>query len=273
VHAPRKRARRLWARVTAALATLIVAAVAGVALAYPAVAATTCPGCYGLTELEPGVYAEKGLSGEQRERIHRTVAAARDRIEGFYGTPVSSPRLLVCVTDACYARIGGKKERGIAILNRSVMLSPRGLDTVIASHELSHVELHARLASGAEVPQWFDEGLAVVVSDDPRYLRPATAGDRCTTQPTGPLPVTLEEWLAAAGRDATTYAKSACQVHRWLSSNGDRQGLLSLIERLNAGGSFASQVRTASLAPSGDRFPATSGDRPFTADRSSAATG
>ncbi|GAA2284442.1 hypothetical protein GCM10010149_32380 [Nonomuraea roseoviolacea subsp. roseoviolacea] len=239
----------MWARAAAALATLLVAAVAGVVAAYPSVAATTCPGCYGLTELEPGVYAEKSLSGEQRQRIHRTVAAARDRIEGFYGTPVSSPRLLVCVTDACYARIGGKKERGIAILNRSVMLSPRGLDTVIASHEMSHVELHARLAGGVEVPQWFDEGLAVVVSDDPRYLRPEAAGDRCTTPPTGPLPVTLEQWLAAAGKDATTYAKSACQVHRWLRSHDDRQGLLTLIERLNAGGSFASEVSTAPIPP------------------------
>ncbi|GAA3153186.1 hypothetical protein GCM10010486_18760 [Nonomuraea roseoviolacea subsp. carminata] len=253
VHAPRKRSRersrRMWARAAAALATLLAAAVAGVAAAYPSVAATTCPGCYGLTELEPGVYAEKSLSGEQRQRIHRTVAAARDRIEGFYGTPVSSPRLLVCVTDACYARIGGKKERGIAILNRSVMLSPRGLDTVIASHEMSHVELHARLAGGVEVPQWFDEGLAVVVSDDPRYLRPEAAGDRCTTPPTGPLPVTLEQWLAAAGKDATTYAKSACQVHRWLRSHDDRQGLLTLIQRLNAGGSFASEVSTAPIPP------------------------
>ncbi|MFG1943168.1 hypothetical protein [Nonomuraea sp. NPDC048826] len=53
------------------------------------------------------------------------------------------------------------------------MLSPRGADPVIASHELSHVELHTRLA-GAEVPQWFDEGLAVVVCGDPRYLAPAS---------------------------------------------------------------------------------------------------
>ena len=30
------------------VALLIVTAVAGVALAYPSVAATTCPGCYGL---------------------------------------------------------------------------------------------------------------------------------------------------------------------------------------------------------------------------------
>ncbi|MEV0150225.1 MULTISPECIES: hypothetical protein [unclassified Nonomuraea] len=243
MHAPRKRSRRLWARLVAALAVLLVAAVAGVALAYPSVAATTCPGCYGLTELEPGVYAEKDLSDEQREQIRRTVASARDRIESFYGTPLSSPRLLVCMTDACYSRIGGKKERGIAILNRSVMLSPRGLDAVIASHEMSHVELHARLSSGVDVPQWFDEGLAVVVSDDPRYLAPATSGDRCTTPPAGPLPVTLEEWLAAASKDVTTYAQSACQVNRWLRANGDRQGLMSLIGRLNTGASFASATR------------------------------
>jgi hypothetical protein len=252
MHSVRKKSRKPRARILAALlafVVLLIAATAGAAFAYPSVASTTCPGCYGLTETEEDVYAEDNLSDAQRSQVLQLVAQARRLITGFYGTQTSSPTLLICLTEACYQRIGGKKERGIAVLNRAVMLSPRGLNAVIASHEMSHIELHARLASSAAVPQWFDEGLAVVVSDDPRYLAPAPAADRCLIAPTGPLPVTLEEWLSAASKDASTYAKSACQVSRWLHANGDRTALLSLIERLNAGEQFDSIVKLPATYP------------------------
>ncbi|MFI6175244.1 hypothetical protein ACIA8R_06845 [Nonomuraea sp. NPDC051191] len=239
-----KSRRRWWRILVAVLASLLLAAVGGVALAYPSLAATTCPGCYGLTELHPGVYTEDGLTPAQRTRVGEVAEQAARRVTGFYGTRLSSPGLLVCLTDTCYRRIGGGQERGVAVLNRSVMLSPRGLDPVIASHELSHVELHARLASSATVPQWFDEGLAVVVSGDPRYLAPESAPDRCLVAPSGPLPVTLEEWLRTASADPATYARSACQVSRWLRENDGRTGLLGLVARLNAGEPFSTLVRT-----------------------------
>lgn len=231
---------------------LLVAGVAGVALTYPSLAATTCPSCYGLTELSPGVYVEDGLSPAQRSRVGEVVEQAGRRVADFYGARLSSPTLLVCLTEECYRHIGGGQERGIAVLNRSVMLSPRGLNPVIASHEMSHVELLTRLSNPSEVPQWFDEGLAVVVSDDPRYLAPTStessrpaagpAQDRCLVPPSGPLPVTLDEWLRTAGRDPNTYATSACQVSRRLSEHGGRKALLDLITRLNAGEPFASLV-------------------------------
>ncbi|MEW9549118.1 hypothetical protein [Nonomuraea sp. NPDC050783] len=231
----RKRSRRLWARLAAAVAVLLVAAVAGVALAFPSVAATTCPGCYGLTELEEGVYTEPGLTGAQRAQVTEAVAQARRLVTGFYGARRTSPDLLVCLTDACYRRIGGGGERGIAILNRAVMLSPRGANPVIAAHEMSHVELHARLPDADAVPHWFDEGLAVVVSNDSRYLAAPSAPDRCLVEPTGPLPATLDEWLAAGAADPHLYAKSACRASRWLRAHGDRAGLLAQLERLHAG--------------------------------------
>ncbi|WP_219462087.1 hypothetical protein [Nonomuraea rhizosphaerae] len=239
--------RKIWTRILAAVVVLLAAATATVALAYPSLAATTCPTCYGLTELRPGIYTEQDPSPAQQARITQTVDTAAERVEAFYGTRLSSPTLLVCLTEQCYRHIGGHKERGIAVLNRAVMLSPRGLDPVIASHEMSHVELHARLTAASEVPQWFDEGLAVVVSDDPRYLAPRSATDRCLVRPDAPLPVSLDDWLRTAGKDANTYAKAACQVTRWLRSNGDRQGLHSLIQHLNDGTPFDSLVTNQPL--------------------------
>ena len=203
----------------------------GFAFAYPSAAATTCPGCYGLTRVRAGLYSERGLTAEQTAQLVDLAAVARNRVEAFYGDRRTDPRVLACFTDDCYDRIGGGGEKGVAILNRAVMLSPRGLDAVIASHEMAHVELHHRF--DGDIPQWFDEGLAVVISADSRYL-----GEHCRVPFDGPLPETLPAWLTAAGADQQMYAKAGCRVQRWLDANGGRDAVLALIGRLADGSAF-----------------------------------
>ncbi|MEV1003773.1 hypothetical protein [Nonomuraea sp. NPDC050202] len=219
----------------AAAVVLLTTAAAGTAIAFPSVVATTCPGCYGLERLRPGLYVEPDLPQAQRRRVIQVIEQADERVRDFFAGRTSSPDVLVCLTDDCYRRIGGGRERGIAVLNRAVMLSPRGVDPVIASHELTHVELHARLGDG-RVPQWFDEGLAVLVSDDPRYLAPT--GDRCLLDTHRPLPATLADWLRAASADPQLYARAACRVSRWAGTNGGKEGVRALIERLSTGQAF-----------------------------------
>lgn len=236
--------RRGRAWLLAVLAALPIAAAAVVAVAFPSVAATTCPGCYGLERLASGVYAESGLPPARTRQVLSAVEEAERRVGAFYGGRRTSPRILACLSDRCYRHIGGGGERGVAVLNRAVMLSPAGVNPVIASHEMSHVELHARLDSGgAEVPQWFDEGLAVLVSGDPRYLGPETAADRCLVSPGAPLPVTLDAWLRAASADQRAYAEAACRVSRWVAANGGPHAVLDLVRRLNAGETFAAVTR------------------------------
>lgn len=96
-------------------------------------------------------------------------------MQAFYERLDSHPRVLLCETDKCYRPSGGGS-RGIALLDQSLILSPRGADPVIAAHELAPVELHRRtgLAETLQrtVPLWFDERLAVVLSIDLRYLAP-----------------------------------------------------------------------------------------------------
>nr|WP_221381466.1 hypothetical protein [Actinoplanes polyasparticus] len=218
--------------IAAGLIVLLAVAVGGLALAYPSAAATTCPGCYGLTRVHDGLWSERGLTTAQKDQLTTLAADARRRVAEFYGGRESDPRLVACFTDDCYDRVGGGGEKGIAVLNRAVMLSPRGLDAVIASHEMSHVELHERL--DAEVPQWFDEGLAVVVSADPRYL-----GEHCAGPvDDAPLPATLPAWLSAAGADQQVYSRAGCRVSRWLDTHGGPAAALKLIDGLNRGEAF-----------------------------------
>jgi len=224
---------RGWRWLLSGIAAVLLAAVAGLVLAFPAVAATTCPGCYGLEQVRPRLHVEPGVGEAQRRQVVDAVEEGRRRVAEFFGGLRSDPAFLACVTDACYARIGGGGERGIAVLNRAVMLSPRGIDPVIAAHELAHVELHARLGS-ASVPQWFDEGLAVLVADDPRYLLPEGAGDRCRVAPSGPLPDTLDGWLRAAGADRQVYAQAACAASRLLAAHD----LHALLAEVAAGGAL-----------------------------------
>lgn len=226
----------------AVLFSLIIIGTIFVVVRWPSVAALACPGCYGLQALQPEVYGERDLPPGQRDKIIEITTEARSKITAFYGTPASRPRILACSSADCYRRIGGGPEAGVAIVNRGLMLSPRGLTPVIAAHELSHVEFRQRLGDAA-VPQWFDEGLAVLVSDDARYLEPADAPDRCLVEPDGPLPETLGGWLAAASADERTYARAACAVHRWVRDHGGPTAITTLAVRLAAGESFQDATR------------------------------
>lgn len=222
----RTRARRWVTAGGIAVVVLLVVAAGVVAVVWPSVTATGCPRCYGLVRLADGIFAE---DDSREAEVVALVGAARQRVGDFFGAREATPDVLVCFTDDCYARIGGGGERGIAVLNRAIMLSPRGLDVVIAAHEMAHVELHHRLDT--DVPQWFDEGLAVVAADDARYLKPPGAPDRCRAEPDGPLPATLPDWLRAATADPQAYAKAACRVSRQLAAAPPTD----LINRLNSG--------------------------------------
>lgn len=232
-------------RIVLGIAGLLFAAIAAVALAYPAAAAVACPTCYGFAALGGNIYVDRTMPQAERKQTQDIVRQARDKVSAFYGARQGDPLILVCASADCYGRMGGGS-RGMAMFDMALILAPSGNNPVIAAHELSHIELHSRIGHlktfERAVPQWFDEGLAVVVSNDPRYLKPENAADRCTDAPAADLPASRVDWVAHAERD-NLYPKAACRVLRWMDAHGGRPAIDRLADAIAGGSDFATAIR------------------------------
>jgi hypothetical protein len=228
-------------RIATMLAVLFGLAGIAVVFLLPAMAAYVCPPCFGLMHVDEVVYAEKNMNPSAIETLRSAVIEAEDRVRGFYGSFDRKPTLLVCMTEACDRRLGGKGAKARAFGSTFVHVSPRGRNGTILSHEFSHIELHrrvgdTRLARG-HMPAWFDEGVAVIVSRDSRYLEIGGSGElRCRVEPEGRSPSGRAEWGAAAGqKDRPLYAMAACRTLRWMKMNGGRQGVLTALASIKEG--------------------------------------
>lgn len=207
-------------------------------------AAVLCPGCFGLQPLQPGVYVEAAMPAADRIQFLRSLAAAEAQVLQFYGAEEHVPRVLVCVTPGCYARIGGAGARVGSMGGFALLVGPEGTQQVLMAHELSHVELHGRVGLVkmliGDIPAWFDEGVAVLASDDPAYLAPANPRykDRCRASPEGDLPDDPVKWREQLGVDPALYAKAACRVDLWMVAKGGSAAVPALLTKVTDGGDF-----------------------------------
>lgn len=129
------------------------------------------------SELDPRVLYEPGAERHARMTAESLEAAIR-AVEAKHGLPFEGPfRVYVCDSheSLCEYMGGprGQRIRGVKVLN-DVFLAPSAFasslgDThaEVLTHELSHLHLYQRLGhlrALREVPQWFHDGLATVVS-------------------------------------------------------------------------------------------------------------
>lgn len=187
------------------------------------------------------------MSSAQRIEFLKTVDAAKARVSKFFQGLQGHPKILGCSTEDCFvANSRGAAPKGQSYGSSALILSPRGLNVVIVAHELTHIELHVRVGTfraWRTVPAWFDEGLAVLVSQDPRYSEAA--------------------WMAATqnGRHLTTndairwgkrgwletYGTARHEVGAWYARAG-HEGLMRLIANLKQGEPFNEAI--SSTTPS-----------------------
>lgn len=237
----KNRKRRItWLAAIAALVLIVTG------LIYvPAVGAFACPACYGLQRINGQVYMEKSASPEQIAVLLADLDMAENRVAEFYRTPPREPVLLVCVSQQCDRRLGGKGARALTFGDRFIHVSPRGQNAVILAHELAHIELHARIGMVAllsgKLPAWFDEGLAVIISQDDRAVRAeGPNGPECSQPDDGDLPNSLWQWAREAGSgERPIYELAACRVHDWLDAHPQANAVSQLASDIRAGKPFA----------------------------------
>jgi len=195
----------------------------------------------------------------QRSEFLKTVIEARKKITNFYGGIISEPQILACSTEECFVGIGGRQQRGLHLGKSKILISRRGLTIPILTHELSHAELSTRMEARMDgvfgipsIPTWFDEGLAVAVSDEPAHSEivwEQIAAEKMSTPKLEDL-VSLKQWNRAVGKFGdgvpgklyVVYATAGHEVRKWHQSVG-RDGLLKLIEKVKVGEAFESSFK------------------------------
>jgi hypothetical protein len=231
------RAVRL-ARGFAFLSNAVIAALV-LGAAAPGTHRVVCPECYGLSEIAPRVWTD--APGRTSELLG-LVEAGRRKVAAFFGD-ASTPLVVLCTGRRC-ARDFGIRGNGLSISDLVVIAGPGGITAGTLAHEMTHSRLHRKMGFRNVVaqpyPTWFDEGLASLVANHPRWPGEVTAADRARVRQT----VRFWQWddtfrEVGVGR---AYAAAAAEVAE-IEARAGREGLLELIRRAEAGEEFGRVVR------------------------------
>jgi hypothetical protein len=201
---------------------------------------------FGMEQIAPRVYVSKEVSDDQRKQLLGSILKARDRVTTFYGGLDSDPTFYGCATLACIEFFGGTGD-GYAVKMTGILLWPKSFIPDAIAHEWSHVELFARLGNAGmkQIPGWFNEGLAVVVSELPRhseavYQEAVSSGYATPTmrdlQKRDWIPL-FKQYENPKGLNII-YSTVGHEVRVWHQRVG-QTGLLNLIAALQSGNKFA----------------------------------
>ncbi|CAH1074597.1 hypothetical protein [Candidatus Nitrotoga sp. 1052] len=227
------------------------------------------PENFGLTPVAPRIYVETGADEAIRGKLREAMDKAEDAIRAAYGSVNSRPIVHACITEGCYEAFGGRGSVAKVYGDR-ILLSPRGLNWHFLAHEWSHAEMRSRqtLSAWWHLPEWFDEGVAVAVSEAPEHSEShwqflvAANIPRPTREELHTFK-SLRQWLDAVhryGEDknierkakgepeiSPVYATAGHELRPWLAKVGSH-GLLTFIARLNGGEEFESAYQTGNIA-------------------------
>jgi hypothetical protein len=226
------------------------------------------PEIFGLAPITPYFYVDANADEATRAKLRDALLKAEGAIRTAYEKVNSRPIFYACISEGCYKGFGGKSSVGLAFGNR-ILLSPRGLNWHILAHEWSHAEIlsHLTLRAWWHMPQWFDEGVAVVISEAPEH---SESHWQSLVASNIPRPTQEElhtfrswkQWFDAVNRygedkNIERQAKGEPVIHPLYSSAGHElrawfekvgsHGFLDFIEILNSGEDFESAYQTANI--------------------------
>lgn len=223
-----------------------------------------------LTGSERGepVYVNRSATARQQRQLRGHVLNARDRIRRFWGNRLGRAVLIYCPRQADYGQycVGGEGA-GCSIGTpwgaSYLILGPDGNNADVIAHELCHDELFARLGwwrVKRQIPQWFNEGLALMV--DYRFSNPAR-WDHADSTHQAPvfdddddlMPFAQRPMLKLTDLETTrdffggdyghvmlAYQTAADEVSRWLATVG-RAGVPALTGAVANGDDFGDAYR------------------------------
>lgn len=205
---------------------------------------------------ENRIYISKGTSTKQVDSLVTLLKTSGQRLSSFWGSRQSEPIIIFCHTDELYRKYGsvsGSPANYFGTpLDTYVVISPQGLNVDVISHEMCHAELTHRvgwLAMSRKVPQWMNEGIALMV--DYRYpgkdLDNTYRNYRQQWQQSsleGQIQISLQDLESVESfykGDAfwvnLAYLRSGLAVSGWLEKVGQK-GLLQFTQALQNGASF-----------------------------------
>ncbi len=232
-------------------------------------ASLAAPEAAGMRHVGESVYVDPAMPGDQVEQARKLLEKARGRVGIFYGELLARPNVVFCSTTDCYRKFGAV---GLGFSDgNNLVISPQGQRVAIIAHELAHAEFCARIGGFAkvleQVPQWFDEGQAVMVSMAAEFSEDAwmAATDDGAQAPHLSALVAMDDWIRLTGANGEnmqlTYGTAKQEVSRWFSRTG-YSGFEALLQALRSNEPFAdayarieaTQVRMA-VASSTERQP------------------
>ncbi|MBC7733064.1 MAG: hypothetical protein H7306_14390 [Bacteriovorax sp.] len=216
------------------------------------------PGSFGMDEVNAKLYVEPAMGVEQRQDLQRQIGIGRAQVEHFYGDITTAPCFVACVTAECALRFGSHGERAAAFGASAIRLSHNGLAAALVAHEWSHVELYQRVGGWprvAQIPRWFDEGVAVAVAGEARHSEANWREIQSRGVPAPALTelVSRSDWNAALikygetrpedpGNLRAVYSAAGHEVRHWLACAGPA-GTAALLTAVSEGAAFDSAYR------------------------------
>ena len=200
----------------------------------------------GMLHIGKNVYVDPAMSQAQVELVSELLEKARTQTGVFYGELVAQPKVIFCATPDCYRAFGAV---GLGFSDgNNLVISPQGQRVAIIAHELAHVEFSVRIGGFAKVldhvPQWFDEGQAVMVSMAAEFSEEAwmDATENGTQIPDLNSLAAMSDWIRLTGRNGEnmqlTYGTAKHEVSRWFNRIG-YSGFQALLLALQSNEPFA----------------------------------
>jgi len=207
------------------------------------------PSWISMQKIAPNVYVDKDMNKIEQQRLIKIIPKAKKYATDVWGKLESQPAIYACSTKECAKSLGiGARAYQF---NNHLVLSPKAISKELIAHEWSHAELYKRVGGffgWRKIPSWFDEGLAVFVSHEPRHDKRAwkKIKDNNMSHPSLSELLTTKQWNQATHKYnknidmndiVVTYATAGHEVEKWYK-RVELNGLNELIKKVKNGTSF-----------------------------------